>query len=131
MVTSIWTLLPTYGAAAVLEGARLGIEKSHLAGDSWVMGGCFVADPDEGIVFAVSRLWLSSWKLTCRLSHFEYQHREQFPGDWTDMDSLVTQLKINNASIESLRFDHEKAFKRWMSLRQRARDIKCEDGKCS
>ncbi|XP_076457436.1 uncharacterized protein T05H10.8-like [Babylonia areolata] len=75
----------------VVEGIRLAKETSHLAGDSWQQGGTVLLDR-RGVVL--------------------YQHTEEHPTDWPNMEEVLRLVGISDAKA-----DYKKALSDWLKMR--------------
>ncbi|XP_078323568.1 prostamide/prostaglandin F synthase-like isoform X3 [Crassostrea virginica] len=95
LVMPLWRGFRTYGMSGVLEGFRLGVESSHLAGDSWIQGGTVLLDQSGKVL---------------------YQHQENHPGDWPDLGEVLQTVGINEEHV-----DYTRAASEWMAARKNAR----------
>ncbi|XP_067660967.1 uncharacterized protein [Haliotis asinina] len=84
-----------YGFKGIVEGFRLGLEKSHLAGDSWQQGGTVLLDRSGQVL---------------------YQHIEEDPANWPDMKVVLRLVGMSDASV-----DYEKAVSDWLKARDAER----------
>lgn len=96
LVTPLWPGFKRYGLMGIIEGIRLGMEFSHLVGDSWQQGGTFVISSDSTIM---------------------YGHSEDYPGDWNAMDKALDACGVD------LNVDYHAAIKKWLSLRGNRRSL--------
>jgi len=99
LVTPLWPGFKQYGIMGIIEGFRLGLELSHLAGDSWQQGGTFVLSSEGRVMFG---------------------HTENYPGDWKAMDSALHSCGVD------INVDYHSAVQKWLSLRQTRRSQKPE-----
>ena len=90
LVTPLWPGFRQYGLMGIIEGIRLGMEFSNLAGDSWQQGGTFVISSDSNIMYGFS---------------------EDYPGDWDAMDKALDACGIQ------VSIDYHTAIKKWLTLR--------------
>lgn len=97
LVTPLWPGFKQYGLRGIIEGFRLGMEFSHLVGDSWQQGGTFVISIDSKIV---------------------YGHSEDYPGDWNAMDKALEACGVD------LSIDYHTAIRKWLTLRGNRRSLK-------
>lgn len=98
LVMPLFSGIRKYGFGGVIEGARLGVEKSHISGDSWQQGGTVVLDKEARVI---------------------YKHQESHPADWPNMEEILPLVGIQNTSVE-----YEKAVSDWLEVRQRNRQQK-------
>jgi len=86
-----------YGWKGVIEGARLGWETAHLAGDSWQQGGTFLLGPGKACHFA---------------------HREAHPGDWADMNFVLGKFIQKEGEDNEIAVDYKKAISTYLDVRE-------------
>lgn len=91
LVTPLWPGFKQYGLMGIIEGIRLGMEFSHLVGDSWQQGGAFVISPNSKVMYGYS---------------------EDYPGDWKAMGEALDACGV------SLTADYQTAIKKWLTLRR-------------
>jgi len=94
LVTPLWPGFKQYGIMGIIEGIRLGLEFSHLVGDSWQQGGIFVLSSEGRVMFG---------------------HTEDYPGDWKAMDQALQSCGVD------VNIDYHAAIQKWLSLRQTRR----------
>jgi len=95
LVTPLWPGFKQYGIMGIIEGIRLGLEFSHLVGDSWQQGGIFVLSSEGRVMFG---------------------HIEDYPGDWKAMDQALQSCGVSDVNI-----NYHAAIQKWLSLRQTRR----------
>lgn len=95
LVMPIWNSVSRYGWSGAVEGVKLGLETSHLAGDSWIQGGTLLLNQDGNIL---------------------YQHQEEHPADWPDMTEVLRVVGLTEVPV-----DYDRAVSEWMHARQNAR----------
>ncbi|XP_062616789.1 uncharacterized protein LOC134278489 [Saccostrea cucullata] len=95
LVMPLWHGAKRYGFSGVMEGLRLGMETSHLAGDSWIQGGTVLLDQRGNTLF---------------------QHQENHPADWPELTEVLRTVGITEDNV-----DYDKAVSEWIAARQNAR----------
>ena len=99
LVTPLWPGFKQYGMMGIIEGFRLGLEFSHLVGDSWQQGGTFVISSEGRVMFGDT---------------------EEYPGDWKAMDKALQSCGMD------VNVDYQAAIQKWLSLRQSRRSQESE-----
>lgn len=61
-------MLDCYINCVIFSGVKLGLEKSHLAGDSWIQGGTILLGQDGNIVYQVPAIF----KQTTILANYQF-----------------------------------------------------------
>lgn len=89
------TGLKTYGVKGIVEGIRLGLETSHLAGDSWQQGGTALLDTDGNLLFL---------------------HQENHPADFPNMEEVFHVVGVKDRQV-----DYQQALNEWLQIRQHSR----------
>lgn len=90
--------LVNYEIIILDPGARLGVEKSHISGDSWQQGGTVILDKETRVI---------------------YKHQESHPADWPNMEEILPLVGIENTSVE-----YKKAVSDWLEVRRSNRQQK-------
>lgn len=87
----------TYGMKGIVEGIRLGVETSHLAGDSWQQGGTVLLDKDSNVL---------------------YLHQENDPADFPNMEQVLRLIGVMDHKV-----DYRRALADWLKMREESRTV--------